>query len=267
MYQEEKQAKLRRQSSKNAINLAMHGKWSEAIAANNSIIEAFPDDVDAYNRLGKAHLEIGEYAKAKEAYTRALGLDQYNLIAKKNLDRLAYLEEETVTVDGPRKLAPQHFVEEVGKVKVVRLHSLAAPQVLSRMAAGDEVGLKIQGTSLVVENVRGEVLGHVDPRYSQRLIKLIQGGNQYESAVVSPSPNEISIIIREIYQDPSQAGRLSFPSREEEVLPYVSDRIFKREEDIEEDAGASGLSESGEEAEAPVEDVEEPDEAKHEYEE
>ena len=53
-----------------------------------AIIENFPNDVDAHNRLGKAYMEMGEYAKAKEAYEKALQLDQYNTIAKKNLQRL-----------------------------------------------------------------------------------------------------------------------------------------------------------------------------------
>ncbi len=53
-YQGEEQVKLRRQSSKEAIALAMQGRWREAVAANMSIIGDFPNDVDAHNRLGRA---------------------------------------------------------------------------------------------------------------------------------------------------------------------------------------------------------------------
>ena len=95
-YQEDKQGKLRRQTSKQAIALAMEGRWQESVDINKGIIESFPNDADAHNRLGKAYMELGDYAKAKEAYEKALKLDQYNTIAKKNLQRLTHLEDEAV---------------------------------------------------------------------------------------------------------------------------------------------------------------------------
>ena len=57
-YQEEEQVSLRRRGSKQAIALAMQGRWREAVAANKSLIESFPNDVDAYNRLGRAYMEL-----------------------------------------------------------------------------------------------------------------------------------------------------------------------------------------------------------------
>ena len=71
-YQEEEQVRLRRQRSKQAITLAMQGRWREAVAANQEIIASFPTDFDAYNRLGRAYIELGEYSLAKEAYEAAL---------------------------------------------------------------------------------------------------------------------------------------------------------------------------------------------------
>jgi len=52
-YQEDKQVRMRRQNSKQAISLAMQGLWKEAVAVNAGLIENFPHDVEAYNRLGK----------------------------------------------------------------------------------------------------------------------------------------------------------------------------------------------------------------------
>ena len=46
----------------------------------------------------------------------------------------------------------------------------------------------------------------------------------------------MTVIIREVYQDPSQMGRLSFPPRElEEVRPYAGERILKMESEGEEE--------------------------------
>jgi hypothetical protein len=82
---------------------------------------------------------------------------------------------------------------------------------------------------LAVENSRGEYLGQVEPRHAQRLIKLMEGGNKYAAAIVSSTEDKVSVIIREVYQDPSQAGQLSFPPKGGEGLrPYLSDKVLRR---------------------------------------
>jgi hypothetical protein len=246
--EEEKMLKQKQQRSKEAIDLAMQGKWSEAVEANRGLIVDYPDDVDAYNRLGRASIELGEYAQAKEAYNKALSLDPYNAIARKNLQRLRYVKETHAAVDESHKVEPQHFIEEIGKAGVVNLYDLPSKQVLARMVAGDSVTLKVKGASLKVETSRGEMLGSVDPKHAQRLIKLMEGGNKYSASVVSSSETAMTIIIREVYQDPSQVGRVSFPAREmEEVRPYASDRVLKLESDEEEESGYTVIG--GEEVE------------------
>jgi tetratricopeptide (TPR) repeat protein len=236
--EEERLLRLRQQRSKEAIALAMQGQWREAVEVNKGIIESFPADVDAYNRLGRAHIQLGEYSLAKEAYGRALKLDPYNAIAKKNVQRLSYLREAVGSGVESQKVEPQHFIEEIGKAGVVSLYDLAPKEILAKMVAGDMVYLKISGASLAAENARGEYLGQVEAKHAQRLIKLMDGGNRYSASVVSPAENAMTIIIREVYQDPSQAGRLSFPPRElEEVRPYPADRILKMESEYGEEGG------------------------------
>jgi len=235
-YDQEGQVRLRRQRSKQAIALAMQGRWKEAIATNQEIIESFPHDVEAHNRLGRACMELGMYSQAKEAYSRAMELDPYNTIAKKNLQRLSHLGEVLVSSEEEsHKAEPYHFIEEVGKAGVVDLYRLGPKEVLARTTAGDRVNLKIDGSSLVVENTRGEYLGQVEPKYGQRLIKLIEGGNRYTAAIISSSEDKITVIIREVYQDPSQAGQISFPPRGfKGFRPYVTNKILKDELEYEE---------------------------------
>ena len=242
--EEERLIRLRQQRSEQAIALAMQGRWQEAIEVNKEIIENFPKDVDAYNRLGRAYIELGEYAQSREAYSKTLELDPYNPIAKKNLQRFSYLKERTVSLaNESRKVEPQHFIEEIGKAGVVNLYALAPKEILARTVAGDGVYLKVSGSSLIVEDGRGEYLGQVEPRHSQRLAKLIEGGNKYSAAVVSSSEDSMTLMIREVYQDSSQAERLSFPPRGlEEVRPYVRDRLLKVEPGSEEGTGESGYT-------------------------
>jgi len=230
-YQEEEQVRLRRQRSKQAIALAMQGRWREAVAANQEIITSFPHDVDAYNRLGRAYIELGEYSQAKEAYGRAIELDPYNIIAQKNLHRLSYLGEAVVGLEANSDRAePHYFIEETGKAGVVNLYHLAPREILAKMVAGDKVYLKINGSGLTVENGRGEYLGQVEPKHGQRLIKLMGGGNRYTAAIVSSAEDRVLVIIREVHQDPSQAGLLSFPPKWGEGLrPYLSDKMLRRE--------------------------------------
>ena len=236
-YQEAEQVGLKRRRSKQAIALAMERRWREAIALNKEIIESFPDDVEACNRLGKAHMELGEYAEARDAYKRATELDPYNAVAMKNLRRLSHLGE---LVSGTRgdsdKAGPEHFIEEVGKAGVVDLYHLGPPQTLARMVTGDRVYLKIDGPNLIVENGGGEYLGQVEPKHGQRLIRLMEGGNKYTAAIISSWEDKMTIIIREEYQHPSQAGRPSFPARGVEgPRTYISDRILRRELEQEEE--------------------------------
>ncbi|MFC1995851.1 tetratricopeptide repeat protein [Chloroflexota bacterium] len=230
-YQEERQVRLKRQLSKQAIALAMQGRWREAVAANKTIIDSFSNDIEAYNRLGRAYIELGEYPQAREAYGRTMELDPYNSIARKNLRRLSHLGETAVSVEGDSyKTEPQHFIEEIGKAGVINVYHLAPKEILARVVAGDRVFLKIDGPILVVENSRGEYLGQVEPKHGQRLIKLMGGGNRYTAAIVRSIEGSVTVIIREIYRDPSQAEQLSFPSKGDEGLrSYVNNRIFGSE--------------------------------------
>ena len=235
-YQDERQVRLRRERSKQAIALAMQSRWREAVTANKSIIENFPNDADAYNRLGKAYMELGEYLPAREAYNRAIEIDPYNTIAKKNLDRLSRLGEAQVGAEADSlRIEPKQFIEEAGKAGAVNLHRLAPAEVLARVVAGDRVYLKLDSPNLVVEDGHGQYLGQVEPKHGQRLIRLMEGGNKYTATIISSTEAAVTVIIREEYQHPSQSGSLSFPPKgTESFRPYVGDRIIRRELEYEE---------------------------------
>ena len=86
--QTEYRSKIRREMSRDAIALAMENRWEEASVVNSSILELFPNDLEAHNRLGKACFELGVYQKARDAFNGALRLSPSNTIARRNLDRL-----------------------------------------------------------------------------------------------------------------------------------------------------------------------------------
>lgn len=240
-YQQDATVKIRQIRGKQAVTLAMQGRWQEAVAVNKQILESFPKDVEAYNRLGRAYMELGEYASARDAYQQSLTIDQFNTIAKKNLDRLANLGKSAANSEVDTHHAePQLFIEEIGKSGVVNLNGLAPKEILAKMAAGDIVTLKIEGNNLVVANGAGEYIGLVEPRHAQRLIKLMQGGNKYTAAVISSANDRVTVIIREEFQDPSQAGQLSFPPKGAKIArPIISGKPSRPEEFDEESAEES----------------------------
>ncbi len=226
---EEEKARNWRTRIQEAIKLAQENRWQEAVAANQSIVEVFPNDVDAFNRLGRAHIELGEYKKAKEAYSKALELSPTNSIAKKNLDRLALLKGVHVAKNEQRrKLPPNAFIAEIGKAGVVNLLEMAPQSVLVKMAPGEQVFLKIRDQDVMVENYKGEYLGLVEPEHGLRLAKLIKGGNQYIAAIVSLDNDKMKVIVRETLQHPSQTGKLSFPIKVAESYPaHVKDSLLR----------------------------------------
>ncbi len=229
MHHQTEEARLRRRQTKEAIALAMQGRWQEAVAANRAIIEVFPKDVNAYNRLGKSLTELGQYEEAKAAYSKALEISPKNSIARKNLRRLSLLKEVKPSRGmDHHKAAPHLFIEEMGKTGIASLKQPASREALAKLAAGDPVHLRVSGKSVIVENDRGDYLGKVESKIGMRLAKLIAGGNRYTAAITSLADHEVKIIIKEIFQHPGQAGRPAFPAKEpEDFRPYVRDSILK----------------------------------------
>lgn len=242
----------RNQQVNQAINLAMQGRWGEAARVNRVLLEQFPLDVDAQNRLGKALMELGEYLSAKDAYTRSLELDPYNRIASRNLHRLGYLEEPvSAPRGGHRKFAPHLFIQESGKTAVMSLRQLAPKESLARIATGDEVYLRVKKRRLVVQDTWGSYIGEIETKYELRLIKLIEAGNRYSAVVGSIDEDEVRVIVRETYGHPSQAGRPSFHPEGANGL-----RVFEEteEEGSALDYALEGQEESTEDGEEEVEE-------------
>lgn len=205
--------RLRNDRAKKAIGLAMKNRWSEAVAVNLSILREFARDLESYNRLGKALTELGRHREAKAAFRRALEISPHNVIARKNLYRLMKLGADVPCTDLKGSRAPQAFIAESGKAGITSLVNLAYPQVLLKMAPGHPVHLEVESGVLNIADPNGVYVGQVEPKLASRLTRLMKGGNRYEATVTSVGEKELTVIIREVYQHPSQSGTVSFPSR------------------------------------------------------
>jgi tetratricopeptide (TPR) repeat protein len=261
--------KPRSQYAEDAVQLAISGKWDDAVKLNKFIIDSFGADEETQNRLGKALSELGKLKDAKSAYEAALKLNPMNSIAKRNASRInALLHEKEGLKVGGRKVDLNLFVEEMGKTVITTLESIPGGDICSKVAAGDVAELKAAGDGVVAETTRGVRLGLLEPKLARRLIKFMRGGNRYQAGVTSCENNSVKLIVRETYQDPRFAGKPSFPmrrKREIEFRPYTKESLLAREvevfaEDEDEEAlvTAAPESEEIEEGMHAVEDEAEP---------
>src|SRR5581483_3037451 len=205
MLESEERARIKRVKAEQAVNLAMQSRWTEAAELNRQIIDAYPKDVEAHNRLGKALMELQKYDEAREVYNHALRLDPTNGIAHKNLLRLEKLMEESVAPGAPSApVDPSLFIAETGRTTTTALVQLAAPEVLAKMDSGDPVDLRVEGNTLLPVSTAGD-------------------------------EGSLKIIIRETHRDPSMGNRPSFPTTGEAFRGYVRDTLLRYELDEEDD--------------------------------
>ena len=234
----EEKARLKKQWTDLAIQQALASQWEEAVITNRNILNLFPSEPDAYNRLGKAYSELGQYAEARQAYRQTLKYSPDNTIARKNLERLAQLQEEPVQIHtGAERIDPRLFIEETGKTGTTDLINLASSSVLAKVGVGDKVQLHVMGHTIFVRNSAGEDIGQIEPRLANRLINFMEGGNRYAAAILAMENGQVRLIIREEYQHPSMFGKVSFPSQGggDTIRAYIKDTMVRYDREDEDE--------------------------------
>jgi tetratricopeptide (TPR) repeat protein len=231
--------RIKRQLAEQAIAHAAEAHWAEAAETNLKMLE-MGADAETENRLAKALWELGELGDAREHYQVALALDPTNRIAERNIERLRVLMTEagdkTVAAEKAEKAPVAIFVEETGKTGFAMLTDLAAPRTLAHVNPGDAVELIPEGNRLFAE-ANGTRIGIVEPRVAARLLKLLADGNKYSAGITSLGDRDVRIVIREIFQDPRNYGKVSFPTaaRSSDLRPYTKGTLLREEEFMEED--------------------------------
>ena len=233
------QTRLKRQLADQAIAQAAAAQWADAAETNRKLLE-LGQDAEAENRLAKALWELGELGAAREHYQTALALDPTNRIAERNIDRLKVLlvtaGEKTVPASEGSKAPVGIFVEETGKTGFAYLTDLPHPRELAQVNPGDNVEMTPEGNRLIATS-NGLRIGVVEPRVAARLLKLMAEGNKYAAGVTSLGDKDVRIIIREIYQDPRNYGKVSFPTaaKSTDLRPYTKGTLIREDVDLEED--------------------------------
>jgi tetratricopeptide (TPR) repeat protein len=213
---------------KNAIRAAVKKDWNQAIRINLSVLKIEPENISALNRLAWAYTELGKTKKAKTAYNKVLKIDKYNLIAAKNLKRLAALAKKQ-PAEVPADKTHSLFIEESGKTRVVSLVRLAPSQVLAGLQCAEPIELVPKKRFICVRDRNNCYLGILPDDLSFRLLKMIKGGNQYQAWIKSVDKQSLQIFIRETKRGPKFKNVHSFPTSTTDYRPYLSPESVHKE--------------------------------------
>ncbi len=253
----EDRLRQKRSKSEQAISLAMKNRWDEAAQVNREILDLFPNEVDAFNRLGKALTELGRYGEARDAYAQAVKLDPLNGIASKNLQRLGKLAVEGSAAPAPTPVDPRLFIEESGKTTVTQLTDVRRTEAAAKLSAGDQLRMERRGNQVIVTDASSTDIGRIEPKLEQDLIKLLDLGAQYSVFVTAANEQQVYVIVRETHRAASMGNRPSFrPSAAQEVRAYTREGAARFELEEEEEEEEELSEEEDEEAEVVPADLE-----------
>lgn len=201
-----------------AIEAALTSNWPEAAKINSKILLIFKDNLEALNRLAFAQTCMGDVNKAQKTYKKVLELDQYNIIAKKNLEKIQKLENKhNSKSNGNAQTNQIHsqnfssvFLYEPGKTKIINLLNLAPPTILASLNCGDKLEVNPKKHSICITLADGSYLGALPDDLSHRLLTYIEGGNKYEVYVKFATTKSLTVFIRETERSAKFINQPSF---------------------------------------------------------
>ncbi len=177
-----------------AIQIALLGDWQQAASLNTQIIKENPKDTEALNRLAFALTALGNNKEAKETYERVLILDPLNPIASRGLKRIATPGSHAAI---PTHLVSNMFLEESGKTKIVSLLNTAPAKEIHSLQIGQTVLLCKKRNKIFIQGESKEYIGVLPDDLGRRLIKFIDGGNDYEAYIKSANDHGVVIFLKE----------------------------------------------------------------------
>lgn len=214
-------------AAQTAIQLALSGKWNEAVDANLGILKSSPDDTEAMCRLARAYYELGELDQARGTTKKILQIEPTNQIAIKFFEKLKIIKSS----DGHVSSLPygESFLEEPGKTKLINLFNLGEPENFINLDPGEEVKLAAYSHRVSVTTNDGKYIGRVPDDIAARLKYLIKGGSKYQTLIKSASPKEITIFVRELEKGSGTDGSPSFPPEKLEYVSFTPPELVHRD--------------------------------------
>ena len=195
-----------------AIQTALIGDWENAVACNKKILEEDPNDIDTLNRLAFAYASLGNAKEAKDIYQKVLTLDNQNPIAVRNLKRLSG-GSQAKTNNSNMKMN-NIFIEEPGKTKVIDLINVAEQKLISQLRSGEYLELAVKRMKIFALDGQKQYIGMLPDDLGKRLIKFMDGGNQYEAYVKTVDNHKVTVFVKETKRSSRFKYQSSFSASE-----------------------------------------------------
>ena len=180
--------------TKISVDAALNQDWPAALEANKQILNQNPNHIPTLNRLAKAYFESGQADDACQAYQQVIELDNFNAIAKKNLEKIK--SSDNHNCNGSTRITT-NFIDEPGKTKTTSLNRLANAEVINRLVPGQIVGWKEKNRWVAVITDDGQQIGTICDEVSILIKKQIPNGTDYQLALKAVSPKRVTVFIRE----------------------------------------------------------------------
>ncbi|MBI3397135.1 tetratricopeptide repeat protein [Candidatus Woesebacteria bacterium] len=181
------------------------------------MISQHPGDIDALNRLARAHAELGNIKEAKKTAEKVLSIDQFNKIAQRCFDK--WKELKSGPLNGTRPISASIFLEEPGKTKIISLLHPGAENVLAQIETGDELKFITHAHRVNLLAQGGEYVGRLPDDLAAKIKLLLSRGYNYKIITMSADKKEVKIFIRETFRPKDSSDLASFPG---EKLEYNS---------------------------------------------
>lgn len=211
-----------------AIEAATKADWQEAAKINKKIINITGNNTEALNRLARAQVCAGEIKKAERTYKKVLIIDPYNIITKKNLEKIVKIAD-TNSKNGHSTNGNAHynvnltngnissqnyynFLYEPGKTKIINLLNLAQPSELAVLNCGQKLVINLKKHSISISSEDGTYLGALPDDLAHKLLFYISGGNRYEVYVKYSTTKSLTIFIKEVERSSRFVNQPSFQS-------------------------------------------------------
>lgn len=209
-----------------AIVAALSGNWKEAILLNKQILDKNPKDVDALNRLARAYCESGKVRLAKATSQKVLKIDPSNHIAEKSLLKWKSLRGKSALAGSAP--APEAFLEESGKTKIVDLLHSGASNVIGQLDAADEVKLVFHPHRVNVVTPDDKYIGRLPDDLAARLRYLAEEGYEYRTIIKSIRDCQITVFLREIARPEKRRETPSFPPEKIEYSSFTPPELVHK---------------------------------------
>lgn len=214
-----------------AVDFALNGQWNEAVRINLQILEDNSQDVDALNRLARAHSELGKLREARRAALKVIAIDPANPIALKCLEK--WKSVKSLEKNHSQAISVDSFLEESGKTKLVTLVNIGDEKTFATTDPGEEVKLSSNGHRVTILTQEDKYLGRLPDDISARLKNLIKNGYKYQVLIKSIDPKEVTVFMRETEKGSGDNKMVSFPTEKIEYVSFTPPELVHKDEPLE----------------------------------